>query len=94
MVRRRVVFRGVVQGVYFRDTVRQIAERYAVTGFVRNVALDRVELQAEGTDDVVDAFIADVIAHPPPLAVIDSVETSTEQPVRDVAFRVARTIGR
>jgi acylphosphatase len=94
MVRRRVVFRGVVQGVFFRDTVRQIAERYAVAGFVRNVATDLVELQAEGEAAVVDAFLADVIANPPPAALVNDVQTTDAQPTGDAGFRVAHTVGR
>ena len=88
------MFRGVVQGVFFRDTVRQIAERYAVAGFVRNVAMDLVELQAEGETAVVDSFIVDVIAHPPPAAVVESVQNSDEQPTGSSGFRVTRTVGR
>lgn len=94
MVRHRVIFRGRVQGVYFRDTVRQIAERYAVSGFVRNVAHDLVEVQAEGAADVVAAFVADVVAHPSPAAIIDNIETSDEAPTGDPGFSVQRSIGR
>jgi acylphosphatase len=94
MVRRRVTFRGRVQGVYFRDTVRQIAKLYAVSGFVRNVGHDRVELQAEGLPEIVDAFVADVIAHPPPAAAVDGVESAPQQAIGDSGFSVQRTVGR
>lgn len=36
MIRRRVVARGDVQGVFYRDTCRQEAERHGVSGWVRN----------------------------------------------------------
>lgn len=43
------LFQGNVQGVGFRFTTRQIAQRYAVTGYVRNLPDGRVELVAEGS---------------------------------------------
>jgi len=44
-----VYYLGRVQGVGFRFTVRSIAARLAVTGFVRNLADGRVQLVAEGS---------------------------------------------
>ncbi|MBL8829940.1 MAG: acylphosphatase, partial [Planctomycetaceae bacterium] len=47
-IRRRVLFHGRVQGVGFRVTTRSIAQRFAVTGWVRNLPDGSVELLAEG----------------------------------------------
>lgn len=58
--RREILYRGRVQGVGFRYTVRQIASRWDVDGFVRNLPDGRVQLVAEGTADVLDQFLADV----------------------------------
>lgn len=49
--RREVYFSGRVQGVGFRYTVRMIAGRFAVTGFVKNLSDGRVHLVAEGPAD-------------------------------------------
>ena len=46
--RRVVHYSGRVQGVGFRYTVRTLATRFAVTGFVRNLADGRVQLVVEG----------------------------------------------
>lgn len=59
--RRTVLYRGRVQGVGFRFTVRRIAQRYAVTGFVRNMPDGRVELVAEGQPAELDGFLAEII---------------------------------
>ncbi|NOT00083.1 MAG: acylphosphatase [Phycisphaerales bacterium] len=59
-VRRQVFFSGNVQGVGFRHTTRCVADRFEVTGFVRNLPDGRVELIAEGRSDQVGAFIAAV----------------------------------
>lgn len=52
-----VLYSGRVQGVGFRVTVRQIACGYEVTGTVRNLPDDRVELIAEGTQAELEAFL-------------------------------------
>lgn len=56
-IRRSVWFEGRVQGVGFRFTACEVAERFAVTGYVRNLRDGRVELVAEGDADEVDRFV-------------------------------------
>ena len=46
--RREVHYSGRVQGVGFRYTASYIAQRFAVTGFVKNLPDGRVELVLEG----------------------------------------------
>jgi len=53
----RFIFRGRVQGVWFRKTTRQISSRFAVTGFVRNLADGSVEVVARGTPSEIQAFV-------------------------------------
>jgi acylphosphatase len=55
-----VFFSGHVQGVGFRYSVLQVAKEFEVTGFVRNLADGRVQLDAEGTEADVAAFISSV----------------------------------
>lgn len=55
--RREVYYSGSVQGVGFRYTVRMLATRFHVTGFVRNLRDGRVELVAEGPKDELRRFI-------------------------------------
>jgi len=58
--RRIVHFSGHVQGVGFRYYVNQIAGRFAVSGFVRNLSDGRVHLVTEGTAAELDAFVAEI----------------------------------
>ena len=53
----QVFYEGRVQGVGFRYTLKQIAKGFNVTGWVRNLADGRVELQIAGEDDEVGAFL-------------------------------------
>jgi acylphosphatase len=53
----QVFYEGNVQGVGFRWSVRNVAKGFDVTGFVRNLADGRVELQAAGDEKEVRAFL-------------------------------------
>jgi acylphosphatase len=53
----QVFYEGNVQGVGFRWSVRNIAKGFDVTGSVRNLRDGRVELQAAGDDEEVQAFL-------------------------------------
>ena len=58
--RRKVIFRGRVQGVGFRAGVNNIASRHDVAGYVRNVNDGTVEVIVEGDEIEVDMFLAAV----------------------------------
>jgi hydrogenase maturation protein HypF len=74
-VRAIVRLRGRVQAIGFRDAVLAIARRYAVAGHVRNVRDgEQLEIDAEGAPADVDAFLDDVLAHPPRYARVETVE--------------------
>jgi acylphosphatase len=53
----QVFFEGNVQGVGFRYSVRHIAKGFDVTGWVRNLRDGRVEMQVNGADAEVEAFL-------------------------------------
>ena len=57
--RRRVHLRirGRVQGVWFRESARQQAERLGVSGWIRNIPSGEVEAVAEGPASAVEAFV-------------------------------------
>mgnify|MGYP006291970393 CR=1 FL=1 len=58
--RSEVVFRGRVQGVFFRATTVDVARRFDVTGWVRNEADGSVRMVAEGDSSELDRFVAAV----------------------------------
>jgi acylphosphatase len=60
MLRVSVHYRGRVQGVGFRATVRDIARHHAVAGYVMNLPDGSVRLVAEGSREEVQALLADV----------------------------------
>jgi acylphosphatase len=54
---RRLVIHGRVQGVWFRESMRQEAARLNVAGWVRNRADGTVEAAVEGSSYAVEAMI-------------------------------------
>jgi len=59
---REVHYRGRVQGVGFRFTVRLIAANFAVCGFVKNLPDGRVQLVVEGESDELERFLKAISA--------------------------------
>ena len=57
MIRRRIVFRGWVQGVGFRWRARHAADLYGCTGFARNEWDGSVTLEIQGDQAQIDAVI-------------------------------------
>lgn len=58
MTRAHLVVRGRVQGVWFRGSMQEEAERAGVAGWVRNRPDGTVEAEVEGERDAVEALIA------------------------------------
>ncbi|QIK65246.1 acylphosphatase [Nocardioides sp. HDW12B] len=54
---RRVVVHGRVQGVFYRDSCRQEAERLGVAGWVVNEPDGTVRVHAEGAPDAVRSLV-------------------------------------
>jgi acylphosphatase len=79
VIRRRVIVRGLVQGVFFRDSTRRLAQRYDVTGWVSNRADGAVEAVFEGAADAVERLV-EFSREGPRGAQVESVEVTEEQP--------------
>jgi len=88
LVRRRVIVRGRVQGVFFRGSTQQEATRRGVHGWVRNLAGGDVEAVFEGEPDAVAELVA--FAHEGPRhAQVREVLIHEEAPEGERGFRVA-----
>jgi acylphosphatase len=74
-ITQRIVARGRVQGVWFREAMRQEAERVGVTGWVRNRLDGSVEAVVHGSPEAVAEIIA-WARHGPEAAEVKSLEVS------------------
>ena len=57
---KHIIFVGRVQGVGFRFTAMNIANRFALTGMVRNLPNGAVEMTVQGPADDIDDCIKDI----------------------------------
>jgi acylphosphatase len=87
VVRRRVIVHGRVQGVFFRDTARRMAQSRGVAGWARNTPDGTVEAVFEGESDALEAMI-DFAREGPRGAVVERVEVIEEEPEGLTEFRV------
>ena len=86
-VRRRVVIRGHVQGVFFRGSVERLARRSGVAGWVANRPDGTVEAVFEGEPEEVER-VTDFCRRGPRGARVDDVDVSEEAPEGLPDFRV------
>lgn len=78
---------GDVQGVFFRDSTRQEAERRGVAGWVANRSDGAVEAVFEGDPGAVDAMV-DFSRQGPSGAGVEDVDVVEEQPEGLSSFEV------
>ena len=74
----RLYIRGTVQGIFYRQFVKENAERYNVKGFVRNLEDGRVEVFAEGNQEDVDKLI-ELCRQGPKHSKIENIEIKEER---------------
>jgi acylphosphatase len=87
VIRKRVIVRGRVQGVFFRDTMRRMAQSRGVAGWARNREDGTLEAAFEGDPGAVDGMVR--FAHEGPRgASVERVEVVEEEPERVTGFAI------
>jgi acylphosphatase len=87
VIRRRVVVHGRVQGVFFRDTARRMAQSRGLAGWVRNAPEGTVEAVFEGEAEAVDSMVR-WCGQGPRGAIVERVEATDEEPEGLTDFRI------
>jgi acylphosphatase len=87
MIRRRVVVKGDVQGVFFRDSTHDRAQSRGVAGWVTNRGDGAVEAVFEGDDDAVESMVR-FVREGPRRAEVRDVDVSEEEPEGLEGFEV------
>lgn len=91
-IRRKVLIKGVVQGVGFRPHVYKLALAYGLAGWVKNDAAG-VTVEAEGLPQNVREFIREISRLKPPASRIDSVSVLPLTPTGEKLFAIAKSGG-
>ena len=86
-MRRRVVVHGRVQGVFFRDSLRRLAEREGVSGWARKTSEGTLEAVFEGEPDDVERLVSFAKIGPPD-AIVEAVNVSQEEPEGLTGFSI------
>ncbi len=86
----RIVVRGRVQGVWFRESTKRTAIALGLTGSVRNLESGDVEIIAEGPRNRLDA-LAVWARTGPEMARVDEIEVEYSPPAGNlIEFRIVR----
>ena len=86
----RVYYRGTVQGIFFRQFIKEHADKRGIKGFARNMDIDRVEAWFQGEVDKVNEMI-EVCRIGPRHSMIKNVEIKEEKWQDDFKdFRILR----
>lgn len=88
MIAIRILVTGRVQGVFFRATTKEKADRLGITGWVRNTEDGNVEIHAEGSPEVLKQFQV-WCRKGPPAARIDQVQSMDVPEEGFEAFEIA-----
>ena len=86
-IRRRVTVHGRVQGVFFRDSVRQRAHSRNVSGWVTNRTDGAVEAVLEGNPDDVQSVVR-FMETGPRQAEVETVDVREEVPEGLASFEI------
>ena len=89
---RRIIARGVVQGVGFRPFVCATARRLDLGGTVQNTS-SGVVIEVEGDPAGIERLLAELRENPPPLARIEGLEQCAIQPAGRGAFTILPSAG-
>ena len=72
---------GIVQGVGFRPFIYNLAQRYHLTGWVKNTSAG-VEIEVYGEDADLQTFSTAITDQAPPLAHIEKIKITKRPPRR------------
>ncbi|MDH3215819.1 MAG: acylphosphatase [Candidatus Krumholzibacteria bacterium] len=89
MARLHVWVEGVVQGVFFRESTRQVAQGLGLTGWVKNLPDGRVEALFQGDREHCEKALEFVRAGPPSarVASVEEKWQDGEEPLSDFTIR-------
>ncbi|HEX2138129.1 MAG TPA: acylphosphatase [Woeseiaceae bacterium] len=79
---------GRVQGVFFRDSTRKVAQKLELTGYARNVPDGSVEVLACGPAEALEQ-LAEWLSSGPPSARVENVESVAVEVAKPPSFTIA-----
>lgn len=87
MPRKHIVVSGRVQGVGFRYHTKLLAEGFRLTGWVRNLDNDDVEMEVQGPEQVIEQFLSQLNKRSPFIRV-DHIEMEEMAEIHESSFEI------
>jgi acylphosphatase len=84
-----IIVKGKVQGVFYRATAKEVADRCRIKGWVRNTKEGDVEIMASGSKEDLQSFV-DWCRKGPNRAIVQDVFITTEDDTSFEDFLVIR----
>ncbi len=84
-----LIISGKVQGVFYRASAREMADRLGIQGWIKNTAEGNVEVMASGNEPELQRFIA-WCREGPPKARVDDIVIIQKQEMQFEGFAVLR----
>ncbi len=78
---------GIVQGVGFRPFVFRLANKYNLTGFVKNLS-ECVYIEIQGIEKNIKNFLKELRNNSPPISEISNIEIQNISPINDTKFKI------
>jgi acylphosphatase len=84
-----LIITGQVQGVFYRATAKEVADRIGIKGWVKNTSEGNVEIMATATEEELRQFV-EWCRKGPRKAVVDDVKEKPKEEERFERFEVIR----
>lgn len=84
-----LIISGTVQGVFFRESARKLAEKLEIKGWIKNTFDGNVEALITGEENDVKEFVS-WCRQGPERAEVDDVKISKQQIIKFQKFEVVR----
>ncbi len=91
IVRKRLHVQGVVQGVGFRPFIYNLARKLSLNGYVLNSS-SGVEIEIEGGQSAIEAFLGQLRTSSPPLSRIERIRSSDLDPYGYKDFSIRQSV--
>ena len=90
MIRNHILIKGHVQGVGYRYFCQNIADVYELTGWVKNLPDQSVEIEIQGKEENIELFTKELKMGPSQAKVLElishKIETSPDETLFEICF--------
>ena len=87
---KKILIKGIVQGVGFRPFIYRLAQNFQVKGYIINTS-NGVEIEAEALKPTLNEFIKAITSEAPPLSRIEEISIQEQKPKYHSTFEIKKS---